>query len=151
MTTKEDNKLIDGLKEELTVEPKLERLTMRTLSGQDLFPVITMISKVGVKDMVKNYFKGQAETIKKAKAGETGDDAFEMAGMNFMAEIIETVMMNIERVRPDINRILASLCEVNVAKIESLDMDDYMALFIDFFTKPELERFLKSIGSLMSK
>lgn len=134
-------------------KPKME---MRKLNGQDLFPVMGLLAKLGVKEMATKFFTKQKETAKKAqdmkdKGIEIDEAEYESAGVDFVGEILETALMNIEKVKPDINRILADLCGVNVDVIVKLELEEYMDLLIGFFTKPELGSFFKSIGSFMSR
>jgi len=135
-------------------------MEMRKLSGQDLFPVLTLFSKLGIKDMLKAFFKKQADATEKASAkkkkpekAETKKDDDEMAdlGMDFVAELMEVALGNIERGKDDINRLLASLCGTTVKDIQELEIDIYGELIINFFRKPELANFIKSISSFLSK
>lgn len=115
---------------------------MRNLSGQDLFPVISLVSKLGIKDIIKNYYKAVGPV-----EGQTAEDL----GAEFTGTAIETAFSNIERCKGDINRLLASLCGVTVAEIEALDLEAYGALLMKAATKPELGNFIGSILPFIAK
>lgn len=135
-------------------------MEMRKLSGQDLFPVLTLFSKLGIKDMLKAFFKKQANATaktstkskepKKSELKKEEDDLADL-GMDFVAELMEVALGNIERGKDDINRLLASLCGVSVKEIQELDIEPYGELVMTFFKKPELGNFIKSTSSFLSK
>lgn len=120
-------------------------LKMRKLSGQDLFPMLKILSKVKVKDMVVDFLKKREELIKDKK--ELSEVETTEIGMGIFVDIIDTAICNLELAKEDINRLLANLCGVNVTVIEGLEMMEYTVLVMDFFGKEELTDFFKCISS----
>lgn len=120
-------------------------MEMRKLSGQDLFPMLKILSRVKVKDMVLKFIKEREELSKSEK--ELTEEAAAEIGMNVFADIIDTAMCNLDMAREDINNLLASLCNVQVAEIKSLGMLEYTKLVMEFFSKEELSDFFKCISS----
>jgi len=118
-------------------------MEMRNLSGQDLFPVITLLSKLGAKEIIVEFFK--------KKGTITTDQTPEEVGADFVGTMLETTFGNIERGKTDVNRLLASLCGVSVAEIEALDIMEYTELLFNFYEKPELRNFIDSISTFLRR
>lgn len=140
----------------------MTQLQMRELRGDDLFTVLGIIGKLDIKDELVNMFGGDdANKIVKLNdhKGKKADEAKQKAemaklvetrGMAIMAGIAQKALMNISKVKGDINGLLADLCGVKVADIQALSLSAYTALFLQFFKKPELKDFFVSISSLLA-
>lgn len=124
-------------------------MEMRKLSGEDLFPLLNIMAKVGVKDLIKGFYKQKSAAVKKVKeAKEKGEEVdIEDVGINSMAEITELVLVNMGRAKTDINNLLANLCNVKRAEIEGLSMSEYVRLVMDFLSQEEFKVSLNVILS----
>ncbi len=119
-------------------------LEMRELRGDDLFTLLPLIGKLDIKDELVDMFGGQDSE------NEDGSEVnAELVGMRVMANIIQTVMVHIKDVKVELNGLLADLTGSTVAEIGELGFGDYTSLIVNFFKKPELADFLKSIASSM--
>ncbi|AIM63064.1 hypothetical protein [Weissella ceti] len=117
-----------------------EVLTMRELKADDLFKMMPIIGKLNIKDDVVNMFQGGLSAE---------GDSEEVAGMKVMATLIQTLMTNIPLVKDELNSLLGDLTGKTEKEIGDLDFGTYTKLIVDFFKKPELGDFFKSIASLM--
>lgn len=115
-------------------------LEMRALKADDLFVMMPIIGKLNIKDDVVAMFQGGLS--------DEGDNE-EVAGMKVMTTLIQTVMTNIPYVKSELNSLLGDLTGKTEKEIGELDFGTYTNLIIDFFKKPELGDFFKSIASLM--
>lgn len=120
-------------------------MEMRKLSATDLFPLLNIMAKIGIKDLIQEFFKQRSETAKKMKENKEVDT--ELLGMNLLAQITELVFLNIGRARNEINILLASLCGVKKEEIDNLSMSEYMKLVMDFLSQPEFKASLNVIMS----
>ena len=107
------------------------------------------MAKVGVKDLIKGFYKQKSAAVKKVKeAKEKGEEVdIEDVGINSMAEITELVLVNMGRAKTDINNLLANLCNVKRAEIEGLSMSEYVRLVMDFLSQEEFKASLNVILS----
>jgi hypothetical protein len=121
-------------------------MEMRKLSSVDLFPLLNIMAKIGIKDLIQGIFKQRAEYAKKAKEGKAETDNA-MIGTEIMAQITELVFLNIGRAQSEINTLLANLCNVTKKDIEKLSMSEYMGLVMDFLSQ---EEFRASLNVIMS-
>jgi hypothetical protein len=127
-------------------------LTMRELKGDDLFPMLAIVGKLNIKDdLVKIFERNIAESSEMDVDKLIEAEALaQKRGMEAMASLLQTLIMNLGVVKKDINKFLASLCEVPVKDIEALGLIEYTGLIKDFFKKKELADFFSSIASLMN-
>lgn len=123
---------------------EVRKIEMRKLNGQDLFPMLKILSKVKVKEMVLDFLK---KRDKLSKEKEITEQETKEIGMEVFADIIDTAMCNLDLAKEDINKLLASLCNLKMDEIERLGMMEYTTLVMEFFTKEELSDFFKCISS----
>ncbi len=121
-------------------------MEMRKLSSMDLFPLLNIMAKIGIKDLIQEVFKQRAEYVKKAKEGKTESDSA-IVGAEVMAQITELVFLNIGRAQNEINTLLSKLCDVTKKEIESLSMSEYVGLVTNFLSQ---EEFKASLNVIMS-
>lgn len=118
-------------------------MEMRKLTGGDLFPLMNILAKVGVKEALAKFFKQRSEASKKDKE----EINVEEIGMEAIAEITEIIFLNMERAKKDINTLLADLCEVKREDVEKLPMSEYVALVMDFLSQQEFKASMNAIIS----
>lgn len=123
---------------------EVRKIEMRKLNGQDLFPMLKILSKVKVKDMVLDFLK---KRDKLSKEKEITEEETKEIGMEVFADIIDTAMCNLDLAKEDINKLLANLCNVRIDEIQNLGMIEYTKLVMEFFSKEELSDFFKCISS----
>lgn len=134
-------------------------LEMRELQGQDLFTVLGIVGKLDIKDNLVALFEEQDEKKvvpmdhKKAKPtkaeAEAKQDKVKQRGMRIVAELIQTTLLNLGKVKGDINSLFADLTGKSVKEIEQLNLADYGALLTAFFKKPELRGFIEQFVSVL--
>lgn len=133
--------------------------------GDDLFVLLNIISRLGIKDDIVKMFQGSAELVsaqqvEALKKKHKGDDAalekalnelltkaFEGRGMAIMAELLIKVLENLIYVKDDVNKLLADVCGVDVKRIKELGLKDYTAQVVAFFKKPDLVDFMQLLVS----
>ena len=144
-------------------------LEMRELKGDDLFTLLSIVGKLDMKDefirmfesnaeaapkvvpldhLTKKPTKAQLEKVAEDKAKQEAEA--ERRGMEAMADVMQKVLLNIAKVKGDINNLLAELTGEDVQVIKALGLKEYTGLVIAFFKKPELADFFSSIASLLA-
>lgn len=122
-------------------------MEMRKLSATDLFPLLNIMTKIGVKDVIKNFYKQKNESVKKAKEAKEKNEEIDVEdiGVNVTAELTEFVLGNIGRAKNEINTLLASICNVTRKEIEELTLSEYMKVVMDFLSQEEFKASLNVI------
>ncbi len=118
-------------------------LETRELNGQDTFLLLPIVAKLGIADVIK-YVEG--ERGKRADE-ELSKEEIEEVGIDIAAKALEIVLADIDKVRKDINKLLANLCGTTQKEIESLGFTEYNMLIIKLFTQEEFKDFFKHLYS----
>ncbi|EPI05045.1 hypothetical protein D920_00140 [Enterococcus faecalis 13-SD-W-01] len=141
---------------------------MRELKGDDLFSLLSIVGKLDIKDEFVEMFEKNVENAEKvvpldhktkeptkaelkkiaaAKAKE--EKEAQKRGIEMGAKMLQKTMLNLKTVKVDINELLAELTGTDISTISTLGLTEYTALIVNFFKKPELVDFFKSIASLL--
>ena len=136
-----------------------DELQVRELTSADLFPMLAIIGKLDVKDSIVAMFNGEDindDEFKNATKDMNAEEIVvyqekksEERGKLLAAELLQKVFQNLVNVKDDINKLLASLTGKKFTEINSMPLDDYASLLVEFAKKPELITFFKSMGRLM--
>ena len=121
----------------------------RQLSATDIFPMATIISKIGIKEF-KTAFENDG--IKKIIAGNKGkskDDLNAAVGIAVMLDLGGVVLANIGKCQNEIFAFLASVTETDEAEIRKLSLADFAELVISFFKKDELRDFIQVVSKFL--
>lgn len=121
----------------------------RQLSATDIFPMATIISKIGIKEF-KTAFENDG--IKKIIAGNKGkskDDLNAAVGIAVMLDLGGVVLANIGKCQNEIFAFLASVTETDEAEIRKLSLADFAELVISFFKKDELRDFIRVVSKFL--
>lgn len=119
----------------------------RELKPDHLYLLLNIMSKIGVKDMIIKLFQMRINNKNK----ELNADSVEIEGTKLLAEILDLVLLNADKAKNEINKLLADLHEVDINIIESLSIVEYADRLIDLFTSEDFQSFLKCILSSFSK
>lgn len=135
---------------------------MRTLEAGDIFPFVSIVSKIGLKDIAKCLGKDRltkiVESVNKGKnkgkdestSESVTDDVLNDIGLDVALEILDVVLNSIGKCRDELFVFLASICKVDVADIEHQPLDDFMNQLLAFIRKKELMSFI-SVASKFIK
>jgi len=133
------------------VEERIKPYTFRKLNSTDLFPMITIISKIGL-DELTSVFEGDAlkEIIKKfmPNKNENADEESKkgnqvLVGINVTLKIVNKILEHIPTCETEIYTLLANVSGMNIQAVKALDLDVFMEMLIDFVTKEEFKSFFK--------
>lgn len=136
-------------------------LEMRELRGDDLFAVLSIVGKLDIKDEIVKILNKNSDDDKVVeladhkekkltkKEQEKLDKEVQQRGAVLVAGILQKVLVNLSKVKSEINAFLADLCGVPVSQIQELSLTEYTGLIKDFVKKDELKDFLSSIASLL--
>lgn len=124
-----------------TTEKKYE---LRSLQAGDVFPMFTIISKIGVKE-----FKGcfESDDVKTLIAGE-GKASANVIGAKVMFDIASVVISHIAFAEQDIYSFLSGLSGMTKDEIKSLGMVTFAEMIIDVFKKDEFKDFIQVVSGL---
>lgn len=133
---------------------------MRELKGDDIFTLLGIVGKLGIKDEFIQLFEQNVESNikvpqdhKKKEPTKAQKEKLEQEaqrrGMEAIAGLMQKLFLNINQIKPEINALLADLTDKKEDEIRNLGLKEYSGLIISFFKKPELKDFFSSIASLL--
>ena len=141
-------------------------LEMRELRGDDLFALLSIMSKMDVKEDIIDLFEQSQKPISVERLEELKtlypkksdyqkalevelNMVIQKRGIRAVANLIVKIMASIGSAKAEIHTLLAQVCEVSVQEIKEIGLVDYTNLVIAFVQKPELKGFLASIKPLL--
>ena len=124
--------------------------TLRTLNAGDIFPMLRILSKVGVKEISKCF---EAEDVRKAIAGAANGEETDVAsvGMAVFVDMAGLLMENLPDCKDEIFKFLSSLSGMSVADIAALSMADFAEIVIDVVHKEEFKDFFTAVARLFKQ
>ena len=141
---------------------------MRELKGDDLFTLLSIVGKLDIKDEFIKMFEKNLESspelqlldhqdkkptkaeLKKLEEQRVKTEVeAEKRGMEAAANMLQKVLLNLNKIKHDINSLLADLTGESIKTIENLGLKEYTTLIVAFFKKEELADFFSSIASLL--
>ena len=133
--------------------------TLRKLSAPDLFPMIKIISKIGI-DELSQVFEGnfiqnimdnvrekQAEQIEQAEQTEqpekkSSNELFQI-GVGIALKLANKILEHIPSCESEIYMLLGNVSGLGVEGVKALDLDVFLEMIIDFIMKDEFKSFFK--------
>ena len=127
--------------------------TLRGLTAEDVFPMLKIISGIGLKelkscfdsaelrDAIKNMSQGKEE-------GETVDTT--AVGLMVAADIASIIFANLPKCKDDIYQLLSGLSGMKKKEIAELPMNVFLAMIVDVIKKEEFKDFFQDVAGLFS-
>lgn len=122
--------------------------TFRTLSAEDVFPMFTIISKIGIKDFKSSLESEDFASVINAFTNKDDEAAVTNLGIAICLEIANVVLRNLERCEADIFRLLAATSNLDENEIRKLSIAEFAEMIIDFVKKEEFADFFKVVSKL---
>lgn len=127
--------------------------TLRGLTAEDVFPMLKIISGIGLKefkscfdsaelrDAIKNMSQGKEE-------GETVDRT--AVGLMVATDIASIIFANLPKCKDDIYQLLSGLSGMKKKEIAELPMNVFLAMIVDVIKKEEFKDFFQDVAGLFS-
>lgn len=124
--------------------------TIRTLNAEDIFPVVNIISKIGISE-IKKSFNGAAihslvKDVKKEKGKDVDNDTLtKEVGVSIFFDFAEIVLKNLGKCKEEIFEFLSSVTSISVADLKMLSPAEFMEMVIAVFKKSEFKDFMRVV------
>ena len=129
----------------------------RTLGAEDVFPMVNIISKIGIKEF-KTLFDGDGlkgmmsnfvgDAKKKSGKDKLDESDFTTIGMSMFFELASVIICNLPKAEKDIFQLLSNTSNLSVEEIKKLSLADFTEMIVDFFKKDEFKDFMKVVSKL---
>lgn len=126
---------------------------LRGLEADDLFIMVNIISKIGLKEFkgcfesdevkaaIKTMFERKKNADDDSKKAETDDDSFVSVGISVALDIAVILMANIGKCKNDIYALLANLSGMKEKEIAKLPIKTFTGMVYDLVKKEEFADF----------
>ena len=131
-------------------EEKTKAYELRDLTADDMFPMIQIISKIGIREF-KSCF--ESENVKKLVAemasGKVSQDELKATvGVTVAIDLASVILSNLAKCKEDIYQLLSQLSGKSVKEIGKLPMMTFMGMIIDVIKKREFADFFQEAVKL---
>ena len=145
-----------------TTEPTTERVrpyTLRELCSDDVFPMLNIIKKIGIKEFKECFDKDTLENIvsmfmKGANPGNKEEDSektLAAVGITLIPSVLDVADVfigNIAKCENEIYKFLENVSNLTVKEIRKLKMADFIGMIVDVIKKEEFKDFFKVVSEL---
>lgn len=138
--------------EEIEVKP----YEFRKLNSTDMFPMFTIISKIGIneftacfqKDTVKRAIADVMKNMESPDADKDEEEDTAIVGLSVALEAANVILGNMHKCEGDIYKLLAQTSNLSFEEIKTLDFTVFAEMLIDFVKKEEFKGFIKVVSRL---
>lgn len=122
------------------------KIILRDLKSADMFPMFRIISKIGINEFRQCF---ESSAIMDAINSDNGNDST-VANIGFavLLDIAGVICSHISDAEKDIFSLMASLADMKVEDIASLDMVTFTELVVDLIRKEQFKDFIKVVSKL---
>lgn len=133
-------------KTEEQIEQEVEQpYTLRALAAKDVFPMVKIISKIGINEFTKAFESDEIKQLITAVTSEedAGDnDKLTVVGISVALDVANTVLIHLGSCEQEIYAFLAGVSGMTKQEIEELPMNTFFEMIVDVFKKAEFKNFI---------
>jgi len=124
--------------------------TFRLLNSTDVFPMFTIISKIGVNEFTTCFGKDGIKALIKKMTDKTEGEEQNAAivGISVALEIANVIFANLPKAEKDIYQLLSQASNLTAEEVQALGFAEFTEMVIDFIKKDEFADFIKVVSKL---
>ena len=131
-------------------EENAKAYELRDLTADDMFPMIQIISKIGIREF-KSCF--ESDNVKKLAAEMTSgkaskDELRATVGVTVAFDLASVILSNLANCKDDIYLLLSQLSGMTTKEIANLPMVTFVEMVIDVIKKKEFADFFQAAFKL---
>ena len=133
-------------------EQEVKPYKLRGLCAKDVFPMVKIIRKIGLKDIGKAFNPEEIRAITESVSEDenaTVDSLAETVGVSVVLKIVDVVMENLEMAEQEIFDFLGGLSSMNADDVGNLPMDLFFEMLADTFQSKEFVGFMKVVSRFL--
>ena len=141
-----------GQNEQVTEPTEQKPYTLRALCAKDVFPMVKIIRKIGLKDIEKAFNPEEIKAITESVSEEenaTVDSIAETVGVAVVLKIVDVILENLEAAEQEIFGFLGGLAGMTADEVGSLPMDVFFEMLMDTFQSKEFVGFMKVVSRFL--
>ena len=141
-----------GQNDQVTEPTEQKPYTLRALCAKDVFPMVKIIRKIGLKDIGKAFNPEEINAITESVSEEenaTVDSIAETVGVAVVLKIVDVILENLEAAEQEIFGFLGGLAGMTADEVGSLPMDVFFEMLMDTFQSKEFVGFMKVVSRFL--
>lgn len=137
---------------------KVKPYTLRKLSAEDVFPMLTIVKKIGLKEFSDLLNKETLESVvdlflkdTETEESDGNENTMVAIGLSILPaamDIVDVVLGNIVKIENDLYKFLEQISNLSVDEIKKLDMADFFEMIVDVVKKEEFKDFFSVVSKL---
>lgn len=128
------------------IEQEVEQpYTLRALAAKDVFPMVKIISKIGINEFTKAFESDEVKQLITAVTSEEdagNNDKLTVVGISVALDVANTVLVHLGSCEQEIYTFLAGVSGMTKQEIEELPMNTFFEMIVDVFKKAEFKNFI---------
>ena len=130
---------------------------LRELCAEDVFPMLSIIKKIGIKEFKECFSKETLEGIvdmfmNGAKAeNKNENDTLVAVGISILPSVLDVadvLIGNIAKCENEFYKFLENISNLSIDQIKKLKMADFFEMIVDVVKKEEFKDFMKVVSRL---
>lgn len=121
----------------------------RTLQSKDIFPMLKIISKLGINQFKESFSPNNVKKVIDANGKVKKDELDSIVGINIVFDIAQIILTNINKCQNDIYNFLASVSNLERDEIEKMSPAEFLQMIIDLLQKEEFKDFFGVVSKLI--
>lgn len=135
---------------------------LRKLCADDIFPMVNIISKIGIENMADCFdVKEMADimnsvdsTLDEADGKESSDNAMadvltKQIGIKVIMKLVGLLLKNLGKIKRELYQFLAGLSGMTEKEIAALPLGTFTQMIVDVFKKEEFSDFFQVVSGLL--
>ena len=140
---KENTQIEEVAVEEVAVEETVEEVverpyTLRKFSDGDLFPILKILKKIGIKDCKEAFMQG-----------ETGEATLKQVGLLTAFDIADILIGNLTKVEEEVYSLYAEMSGLSVEEIKEMEFGTLPLMILDSINEVKNTSFFKVLSKLL--
>jgi hypothetical protein len=133
---------------------------LRDLCAEDIFPMLTIVKKIGIKEFkecfnkealeeIVGLFMNGAKTESKETESKDSENTLVVVGLSILPsalDLADVLLTNIPKCEVDFYKFLANISNLSVDKIKKLKMADFVEMIVDVIKKEDFKDFFKVVS-----
>lgn len=138
------------------IAQKKERVkpyTLRKLNSTDLFPMIKIITKIGLDELTE-VFEGDAikQLIDRVSSKEDTVEGKELiVGVGVALKLVNKILEHVPHCEAEIYTLLSRVSGMEVEEIKNFDIDIFMEMLLEFIMREEFTNFFRVASQYINR
>ncbi len=125
-------------------------ITLRRLQATDLFTMVKILNKVGIKQIKDAINVDEINEVRKKLAeSDNKDNSIATLGINIVTSVVGVVFENLPYVEDDLYMFVGSVAGMKAKEVSKMDIGDFMDIIVTIVTKDEFKDFFKRASKLI--